>query len=620
MRIPPFDPKTVPLSEAQSAQLNTVIQSLNPSQSAWLLGYMAAANAFQAGGVSLAPALTSAAAPVGLTVPVAPAGPQETLTILFATQTGNAGKVAKKVHAAAVAAGLKADVKNVSDYKTGALKAEKNLILVASTYGEGDPPDSAKEFHSFVTGKRAPKLDGTRFAVLSLGDTSYEQYCKTGIDFDQRLEAMGGKRLVDRVDCDVDYEDAAAKWIAAVVPAFQKAMGAASAPAAVAAVPAGAGPAANAIHYDKKNPFHAALLERIQLNGRGSAKQTWHVEISLEGSGIRYQPGDALGVVARNDPAYVEDLLKSAGWKGDEPITSGGATMPLREAMVEKLEITTITRPFLKAYAEKTGADKLKALLDDGAKDKLKTYLDGREIIDVVAEFAPKGLSPADFAGMLRNLQPRLYSIASSLLAHPDEVHLTVGLTKYESHGRLRKGVCSTYIAERHGADEALRVFVEHNAGFKLPADHEAPVIMIGPGTGIAPFRSFVEEREALGAPGRNWLFFGDQHFNTDFLYQVEWQRWLKAKVLTRLDVAFSRDQAEKVYVQHRMLQHAKDLYAWIQEGAHIYVCGDAGKMAADVNAALVDIISTQGGKSREEAEKDLIAMTLQKRYQRDVY
>ena len=615
MRLPPVDPKNVPLSESQAAQFNAFVQSLGPHQVSWLLGYAAAANAFQAGGVS-AVVPSTVAALVPSTAPVA-AGPVQGLTILYGSQTGNAAKLAKKAHASAVALGLKADLKNMAEYKTAGLKAEKNLLVVVSTYGEGDPPDTAKEFHTFVLGKRAAKFENARFAVLSLGDTSYEHYCKTGADFDQRFEQLGGKRLVPRVDCDLDYDEAANAWLTATLAAFQREMGGvadATAPAAVSSA------APSAIHYDKKNPYHAAVLERIQLNGRGSAKQTWHVEVSLEGSGITYQPGDALGVLPRNEPAYVEELLKLGGWKDTDEISLGGKTVLLGQAMVEKLEVTTITRPFLKAYAEKTNQETLKTLVSDANKDKLKSYLDGRELVDVLTDFPAKGLPASDFAGLLRTLQPRLYSIASSLAAHPDEVHLTVGLTAYQAHGRLRKGVCSTFLADRLAENEALRVFVEHNPNFKLPADHEAPVIMIGPGTGIAPFRAFVEEREAVGATGRNWLFFGDQHFNTDFLYQVEWQRWLRAKVLTHLDLAFSRDQQEKIYVQHRMRQKAKELYAWLQEGAHVYVCGDADKMAADVHAALVAIVQEQGGKSKEEAEQFLIHLTLQKRYQRDVY
>jgi sulfite reductase (NADPH) flavoprotein alpha-component len=613
MRIPPFDPRTSPLSESQAAQFNAFVQTLGPAESAWVLGYMAAANAFQGrnGGGQSAPAPVAGNA----TAPVA----GQALTILYGTQTGNAAKVAKKAHAAAVAAGLRAEVKNMADYKTATLKGEKNLLLVISTYGEGDPPDSAKEFHGFVLGKRAPKLEGARFAVLGLGDTSYEHYCKTGVDFDQRLEQLGARRLLPRVDCDLDFEEASARWIADAVAAFGKAMGAAAAPVA-AVTPSDAGATSAAIHYDKKNPFHAGLLDRIQLNGRGSAKQTWHLEIALEGSGITYQPGDALGVHARNDPAYVADLLRLGGWKEDQPVSVGESTLPLRQALEERLEVTTITRPFLKAYAEKAGSDPLRQLLDDSAKDKLRQYLDGRELIDVVADFPARDLPAAEFARLLRPLQPRLYSIASSLLAHPDEVHLTVGLTRYEAHGRVRKGVCSTYLAERHPADAPLRVFVEHNPGFKLPADQEAPVIMIGPGTGVAPFRAFVEEREALGAGGRNWLFFGDQHFNTDFLYQTEWQRWLKGGPLSRISLAFSRDQREKIYVQHRLREHERELYAWIQEGAHLYVCGDASKMAADVHAELIGILQRQGGKTAEAAEQELQSLALQKRYQRDVY
>jgi sulfite reductase (NADPH) flavoprotein alpha-component len=372
--------------------------------------------------------------------------------------------------------------------------------------------------------------------------------------------------------------------------------------------------------YDKALPFSAAVLERINLNGLGSGKKTYHLEISLTGSGITYQPGDALGIVPRNSPAYVEELVAMARLAPEASVSVDGKERPLAEALGDTFEITTITRPFVKAYASQAGHAELGALLEKGKEEDFQKYVHGREIIDVLQAFPPGDVQPQTFLGMLRRLQPRLYSIASSLLAHEEEVHLLVGLTRYESYGRVREGVCSSYVCERLGDDEPVRVYPSPNPTFKLPENPDARVIMIGPGTGVAPFRAFVEERETLGCRGRNWLFFGDQHFATDFLYQIEWQRWHKSGVLSHLDLAFSRDQAEKIYVQHRMIERGRDLYAWLQEGAHVYVCGEAGKMAADVHEALISIVEKESGKGREAAVEYVETLQANKRYQRDVY
>ena len=538
--------------------------------------------------------------------------------MLFASQTGNAMKVAKRLVTAAAAAGIQAVAISTGDYKTGNLRNEGSLVLISSTQGEGDPPDSAVEFHRFLFGKRAPRLQGLRFAVLALGDYSYANFCKAGADFDRRLEELGGERILARVDCDVEFQAAADAWQGQVIEAFKKHLNTAG--AATSPLPASQVTADEDVGYDKANPFSAQALDRINLNGRGSEKKTVHFELSLTGSGITYEPGDALGVLPRNSPSYVRDLLAVAGLAHDTPVTVDGKERPLQEALGETFEITTITRPFVKAYAAETKNAALAALLEQGQQENFQKYVYGREIIDVLQAYPPGGISPQAFVGMLRRLQPRLYSIASSLLAHEEEVHLLVGLTRYESYGRVREGVCSTYLCERLGEDEPLRAYPSPNPNFKLPSNPDARIIMIGPGTGVAPFRAFVEEREALGCRGRNWLFFGDQHFATDFLYQVEWQRWHKSGVLSHLDLAFSRDQSEKVYVQHRMTERARDLYAWLQDGAHIYVCGDADKMAADVHAALISIVSKEGGKGRDAAEEYVQDLQANKRYQRDVY
>jgi sulfite reductase (NADPH) flavoprotein alpha-component len=604
MRIVPLDPQKSPLPAAQTDQFNALVTGLSSEHAAWLLGYLHASQQSQEAPSTAAPPLANG---------------HDGITVLFASQTGNALKVANQVAAAASARGLRAVAVSAADYKAANLRSERNLILVSSTQGEGDPPDAGVEFHRFLFGKRAPALEGLRFAVLALGDYSYANFCKAGEDFDRRLEELGGKRVLARVDCDVEYQPTVEAWQAQILEAFQDLVGHSEAKAGTPQ-PTPPSDVRSAPSWDKSHPFSAPVIERVNLSGRGSAKKTMHFELSLTGSGLSYEPGDALGVVPRNSPGYVDELLSAARLPGDAQVAVDGKESRLIEALAEVFEITTITRPFVKAYASHCKWPDLAGLLDKGREAEFREYTYGREIIDLLLTYPPRELTPQAWVGMLRHLQPRLYSIASSLRAHEEEVHLLVGLTRYQSHGRQREGVCSGFVCERLRDNEPLRVYLSPNPNFRLPQNPDARIIMIGPGTGVAPFRAFVEEREALGCRGRNWLFFGDQHFDTDFLYQVEWQRWHKSGVLSHLDLAFSRDRAEKVYVQHRMLERSRDLYAWLQEGAHIYVCGDAGRMAADVDAALISIVGKESGKDHEAAQEYVQALQSGKRYQRDVY
>lgn len=503
----------------------------------------------------------------------------------------------------------------MGDYKLPQLKTEQNLLIIVSTYGEGDPPDNAKELHEYLFSKRAPALKQTHFAVLGLGDSSYEFFCKTGVDFDRRLEELGATRIHQRVDCDVDFEPAAEAWMDAVLNELAKRVETKSQSASLS-LPAFTD--ATASIYSRKNPFPAVLLDNIVLNGRGSIKETHHVELSLEDSGLTYEPGDALGVYPTNAPDVTDDLLQSLHFNREEPIEVDGKNITLYEALFRHYEVTTITRPMMQKYALLAKTKKLDQLLDDNHKKELKDYLYGREIVDLIIDFPVGDLSPQAFLECLRKLPPRLYSIASSLKQHPDEVHLTIAAVRYQSYGRNRKGVGSTYLADRIGEGATLPVYIDRNNNFKLPTDPATPIIMIGPGTGIAPFRAFVEEREAVGASGKNWLFFGDQHFQTDFLYQAEWQRYLKNGALTRMNVAFSRDQEQKIYVQHLMAEHGKELYAWLQEGAYLYVCGDEKRMAHDVHEALLKIVTSES--SLDKAKDYVATLPKEKRYQRDVY
>lgn len=605
-----------PFNQEQADLLNRLLPALTDMQKIWLSGYLVAAVPAAAAGAGTpgAQAQTSGA----------PAAASKEITLLYGSQSGNAQGLTKKAAKKLEENGFHVTVSSMSDFKTNQLKKVEQLLIVVSTHGEGEPPDNAIAFHEFLHSKRAPRLEGLKFSVLSLGDSSYEWYCKTGQDFDTRLEALGGTRFYPRVDCDVDYEEPASKWVEGVLSSLKEAQGAQTAGAAVqgASAPAAEAAAAAESVYSRTNPFAAEVLANINLNGRGSNKETRHLELSLEESGLVYQPGDALGIYPLNDPSLVELLLAETKWDPAATVTVGkqGEAHPLREALTAHLDITTLTKSLLDKLAPLATNPDLAQLLASGNEAAAKAYIKGRDLLDFIRDYGPLQGSAQDVVSNLRKIPVRLYSIASAQRANPDEVHLTIGAVRYEAHGRERKGVCSTYCAERLQPGDKVSVYVQPNTHFKLPEDPGTPIIMVGPGTGIAPFRSFMQEREEAGAAGPSWLFFGDQHFVTDFLYQTEWQRWIKDGVLTRMDIAFSRDTAEKVYVQHRMAQHAKELYEWLKQGAVVYVCGDMKNMARDVHKTLAEIISSEGGMSLDQAEAYLTEMKKNKRYQRDVY
>ncbi|MFC5558257.1 assimilatory sulfite reductase (NADPH) flavoprotein subunit [Ureibacillus thermophilus] len=593
-----------PFNEKQVQQLNELLATLTPQQKIWLTGYLTATI-----NIAVVDAPKNAAAP---SVVQSPSPKEKHVTILYASQTGNAQKLAEQFGNQLQQSGLNVSVSSMSDYKTNALKKAQYLLIVASTHGEGEPPDNAIAFHSFLHGKRAPKLDHVKFAVLALGDSSYEFFCQTGKEFDLQLEKLGAERLVERVDCDLDYQEPAEKWFAAVKEKLLEETLTTPASNQEAAV----SKAQEGKEYSRKNPFHAEIIEKINLNATGSNKETIHLELSLEDSGIIFEPGDCLAIIPVNNQNLVDSLISALGFEPNETVDVDGATLSLKEALLNTLEITLLTKPLMKKLAEFTNNEKFHALMVDS--EALKQYIEGRDLLDVVEQFGPFQWDAQAFVNCLRKIPARLYSISSSQLAYPDEAHVTIGVVRYEVDGRERLGVCSTYIADQLEVGDCVQVYVQKNPNFKLP-DDETPIIMIGPGTGVAPFRAFIQEREERGASGENWLFFGEQHFMTDFLYQKEWLNWLKNGVLTKLDVAFSRDQEEKVYVQHKMLKKAKEFYEWLEKGAAVYICGDKG-MAKDVQETIIQIIQEQGNKSREEAEAYLEELRKQKRYQRDVY
>lgn len=591
-------PDHAPLDDAQKNQLTALLGAMDAGQTAWLSGFLA--------GYQGDPA-ASAATPG--------AASARKVTVLYGTESGNSEELADQVFKAAKQKGFKSSLVNMSEAKLSDLKEAGTLLVVVSTWGEGDPPEAAEEFYQQLM-EGGVSLEGVEFSVCALGDTSYDQFCQTGKDVDAQLEKLGAVRIADRVDCDVDFDESFAAWSQDVWSKLADAASASKGSSIAPAAPTGQFPV-----YDKKNPFPAKVLENQLLSGERSDKETHHVELSLEGSGLTYEAGDVLAVLPRNAEDVVTSLLNATGLDADTEVeVKGVGKHSLGAALTVDLDITGLSRKVATAWQGLAGSEALAKLLDDSSKEAYKTWAHGRQIVDLLEQYPAKKVTAQQLVDILRKLPLRLYSIASSPKAHPGEVHLTVAVVRYDTHDKSRKGVASTFLADDAPKGIEVSVYVHHNKNFRLPEAGETPIIMVGPGTGIAPFRAFVEERAATGATGDSWLFFGDQQYNEDFLYQLEWQEHLKKGNLTRLDVAFSRDQPEKIYVQHKMQENADELWQWLEKGAHFYVCGDAARMAKGVHETLHNIISTQGGKSAEEAEAYLASMKKAKRYQRDVY
>ena len=581
------------------ARLQAATTDFTPTQLAWVSGYFWGVLNQQPGAAVVAPAQAAE-------VP--------SITLISASQTGNARRVAEALRDDLQAAQLNVKLVNAGDYKFKQIASEKLLVVVTSTQGEGEPPEEAVALHKFLFSKKAPKLTDTAFAVFGLGDTSYEFFCQSGKDFDNKLAELGGERLLDRVDADVEYQAAAAEWRARVVEVLK-----ARAPAAAPSQLLASG-SVNEIHtspYSKEAPLTATLAVNQKITGRDSEKDVRHIEIDLGDSGLRYQPGDALGVWYQNDPALVKELVELLWLTGAEPVTVDGKTLPLAEALEWHFELTVNTGNIVENYATLTRSESLLPLVGD--KAQLQHYAATTPIVDMV-RFSPAQMDAQALVDLLRPLTPRLYSIASSQAEVESEVHVTVGVVRYDIEGRARAGGASSFLADRVEEDGEVRIFIEHNDNFRLPANPQTPVIMIGPGTGIAPFRAFMQQRAAEGAEGKNWLFFGNPHFTEDFLYQVEWQSYVKEGVLSRIDLAWSRDQQQKVYVQDKLREQGAELWRWINDGAHIYVCGDANRMAKDVEQTLLEVIAEYGAMDAEAADEFLSELRVERRYQRDVY
>ena len=596
-----------PLSAEPYAQIARLVEGMDSAGLWWLSGYTAGLARAQGGAV--------AAVPVAAEQAAVEHADHSRLTVVYGSQTGNAKRIAEALAARFEGEGLPVRLLRADAYPTRELKDERFLAIVISTQGDGDPPDDARALVEFIEGKRAPQLPQLRFSVLGLGDSSYPQFCVIGQRLDARFEALGAQRWVARADADLDIDTIAAPWSTQVLAEAKEALKPRPQLASVTPLrPHIAAPVA----WTRERPFAAELLANLPITGRGSDRDVRHLEVSLEGSGLDYEPGDALGVWVENPPALVQAIADALELDADTAVAHAGDTLPLREWLGRKREITRLSRPFIATHAAHAGSDALNRLLAPDQREGLTALMAQSQIVDLLLEH-PGAWTAEALVEALRPLQPRLYSIASSRKAVGDEAHLTVAHIEYRHGDTLRWGAASHHLATREeGA--SLPVYIERNERFRLPADASRDVIMIGPGTGVAPFRGFVQERSIVGATGRNWLLFGNPHARSDFLYQIEWQDALKRGELQRLDLAFSRDQAHKVYVQHKLREHGRTLFDWLEDGAHLYVCGDATRMAKDVHAALLDAIATHGGKSAEDANDYLNTLQAQGRYSRDVY
>lgn len=594
MTAQPLLPKNAPFTPEDIDKLNSVVARTTPQQRAWLAGFFAGFEAAQAGGAQ--------------PQPVAAAKPRQPLTILYASESGNSEALAMKAKKSAQKHGLDAKVFDFADADFALLSKAKSLLVFAATWGEGDPPGRAVDFYTALMSDKAPRIEGVPYAVLALGDTAYAQFCATGRNIDERLEALGGKRAFARVDLDLDYAKQAAEWTEKALTELAPADEAGTA-TVVHVDFKGAGFAADddEPQFTAENPLTGEISALVNLNGTGSTRETWHIEIAADAPGFSYLPGDAIGVLPENDPQLALEFAEAVGL---------GANGDVVQKLRERFDITTLSRAFIETYAKLTGRTDVTALADQKA---FAQFAEDRQLIDFIETYAEK-LTPEQLFSILRPLPGRLYSVASSPKAHPGEAHLLIGAVRWESHGRKRGGVSSTYFADRRKVGDPVRVYVKPNRHFRLPEDGNRPIIMIGAGTGVAPYRAFIEERAEASAAGKSWLIFGERNFTNDFLYQLEWQDHLASKALSRIDVAFSRDQPEKIYVQHRLWEERADIVRWVEDGAHIYVCGDEKGMARDVDVALARILAEAARGDDEAGRAKLKELAKAGRYQRDVY
>ena len=587
-----------PLDNQQLQRLQSALEGMSTVQLAWVGGYLA--------GLGSQP-------PQPLTETVA----RQPITILVGSESGNGRTIAGVLVERAASRGFEVRLVSMDDYQIRDLVKERVVLIVVSTHGEGDPPETARDLHSYLHSKRAPKLDKLKYAVLGLGDSSYQHFCQTAKDFDERLHQLGGERLLARVECDVEYQQPSDEWAEKTLSLLKAHIPAQTPKQAPKVVPlTTVATEKSQAQYGRDNPYRARLLENRRITGRGAVGDVRHLILSIDPEAIRYTPGDALGIWFRNDPMLVDEILSEAGLQGDARITYKVKESSLSDALLSHYELTRLHPALIRGWAALAQNDELSAIAADQVR--LWDYIQQHQVIDLVSHY-PAHPSAADFAGLLRPLQPRLYSISSSQAEFADEIHLTLCLLQYQACGRDYQGGASGFLAERLREDETLDVYLVENPCFRLPGNGETPIIMIGAGTGVAPYRAFMQQRAINGDQGANWLIFGNRYFHNDFLYQTEWQKHRKAGLLDRIDLAFSRDRRDKVYVQHQLRQNGSELYRWLEEGAHLYLCG-ASAMGAEVNQALIDVVSEHSGQSPAGAEEYLEALRRQGRFQQDLY
>ncbi len=598
---------TTPFLEEEETLVSRILENLTTEKARWLQGYMQGfLNAGQIGADNTLSHTGSNGSVESKAVKV---------QAIYGTHTGNSKRIAQRLKDQAQHLGIQVEPVEMDNYRVKKLREEELVLIIVSTHGEGDPPLNAEKFYADLHSKRAPELTKTRFAVLALGDKSYIHFCKTGADIDKRLQDLGAERFLDRAECDVDYTETAEKWISEVLEKISK--NGFSSKATSAGTNGSVSITPNSVEAaTRQNPAVAELLERVNLNGRGSGKKTYHIELGIQTENVQYLPGDSLGIWPKNDPRLVELIIQKAKLNPAKSIQWKNEELSLQAALFDKFELASLNLDTLRKYHALTGHKKLNELIQDA--QKVRSYLYGNDILDLITDF-PHGLNEEELTACLRDLQPRLYSIASSQRVYEDEVHLAISKVFYKNKNRDHHGACSTYIGEIFPESSPIDFFIDANDSFRLPAD-DKDIIMIGPGTGIAPFRAFMQEREASGAKGKNWLFFGDRHFTTDFLYQVEWQKWYKNGLLSDISLAFSRDSDKKVYVQHKILEKQKDFYKWIKNGAVIYVCGDKSAMAPDVENAIAEVVHKQGGLKADKAQEYVKNLKRERRYFADVY
>lgn len=590
-----------PLNDQQLSALTNLSAGLNHEQVVWLNGYF---QGFSVSSSNKQPDVLPITEPISVNL-------KSSLTILYGTHTGRSKTIAEELSKKLTANGVQVNLVSMDDYKTRQLTGEIYIVIVVSTHGKGEPPVMAEDFHSFITGKRAPRLPKVNYSVIALGDKSYRHFCKTGIEIDQAFSQLGAKTILPVLKLDLDYEDDVKHWINQFLEIITNKQS--------KAFPANEIQKDSQVaeQYSRKKPFRATVLDKVKITGRDSDKEVFHIELSLEGSGLTYEPGDSIGILANNPPSLVNRILKQARFDENESVNLKEGTYSLKEALSDHIEITVLTLEVLRKYQEKTGNNKLLELIEN--EEQLDSLLFGNDLLDLLEEF-PFEFTAQELVDILRSFPARLYSICSSQSAVGNEVHVAVSTLRYSHLGREREGACSGYLADRIAIDGQIAIFIEKNPSFKLPDNDQTPVILIGTGTGVAPYRAFLQHREANNQKGKTWLFFGERRFHTDFLYQLEWQKLLKDGYLEKIDVAFSRDQDEKFYVQHRLIERQKEVFDWLNKGANIYLCGDMKQMARDVQKTLLRIFESEGGMSEEKALDYLKTLKKEKRFQTDVY